>query len=87
MSILVTGGPGRPATPTARVTDLEGRVVAAAHHDGPGRRETTRKQDSQLARIYRLHMVERGKDHRGALCVVAANLAERAWTVLSRGNP
>jgi hypothetical protein len=32
-------------------------------------------------------MVERGKDHLGALCVVAAHLAERAWTVLDRGMP
>lgn len=29
-------------------------------------------------------MVERGKDHLGALCVVAANLAERFWTVMNR---
>src|SRR5699024_4451214 len=26
-------------------------------------------------------------DHLGALCVVAANLAERAWTVMNRGMP
>src|SRR5687768_11262690 len=32
-------------------------------------------------------MVERGKDHLGALCVVAANLAERAWAVMHRGTP
>ena len=32
-------------------------------------------------------MVERGKDHLGALCVVAANLAERAWAVMERGMP
>jgi hypothetical protein len=32
-------------------------------------------------------MVERGKNHLGALCVVAANLAERAWTVMHRGMP
>ena len=32
-------------------------------------------------------MVERGKDHLGALCVVAANLAERAWVVMRRGMP
>jgi len=39
-----------------------------------------------LARIYYLQMVEGGKDHLGALCVVAANLAERAWTVMHRGE-
>jgi len=49
--------------------------------------DTARKQDPQLARIYYLQMVERGKDHLGATCVVAANLAERAWTVMHRGAP
>lgn len=32
-------------------------------------------------------MVERGKNHIGALCVVAAHLAERAWVVMRRGTP
>ena len=46
-----------------------------------------RKQDPQLARIYYVQMVERGKDHLGALCVVAANLAERTWAVMNHGMP
>jgi transposase len=49
--------------------------------------DTARKQDPQLARIYYLQMTERGKGHLGALCVVAAHLAERAWTVMRRGTP
>lgn len=49
--------------------------------------DNARKQDPQLARVYYVQMVERGKDHLGALCVVAANLAERAWTVMKRGTP
>jgi transposase len=49
--------------------------------------DTARKQDPQLARIYYLQMTERGKDHPGALCVAAACLAERAWTVMRRGTP
>jgi transposase len=49
--------------------------------------DTARKQDPQLARIYYQQMTERGKDHLGALCVVAACLAERAWTVMRRGTP
>jgi transposase len=49
--------------------------------------DNARRQDPQLARIYHLQMVERGKDHLGALCVVAANLAERAWVVMRRGTP
>ena len=49
--------------------------------------DTARKQDPQLARIYYQQMTQRGKDHLGALCVVAACLAERAWTVMRRGTP
>ena len=49
--------------------------------------DTARKLDPQLARLYYLQMVERGKDHLGATCVVAAHLAERAWTVMDRGTP
>ncbi len=49
--------------------------------------DTARKQDPQLARLYYLQMTERGKDHPGATCVVAAALAERAWTVMRRGQP
>jgi transposase len=49
--------------------------------------DTARKQDPQLARLYYVQMVERGKDHLGALCVVAASLAERAWAVMRRGMP
>lgn len=49
--------------------------------------DTARRQDPQLARIYWVQMIERGKDHLGALCVVAAHLAERAWAVMDRRMP
>jgi Transposase IS116/IS110/IS902 family len=49
--------------------------------------DTARRQDPQLARIYWIQMVERGKVHLGALCVVAAHLGERAWAVMDRGMP
>jgi transposase len=49
--------------------------------------DTARKQDPQLAAIYYRQMTERGKDHLGAVCVVAAHLAERAWTTMRRGTP
>jgi transposase len=49
--------------------------------------DNARRVDPQLARIYYLQMVERGKDHLGALCVVAANLAERFWAVMNRQMP
>ena len=73
-------------------TDRKGQALSKA---GPSVLRTTpvlaadtaRKQDPQLARIYYLQMVERGKNHIGALCVVAATLAERAWTVLKRQTP
>ena len=58
---------------------LRTTLVRAADH--------ARKHDPQLARIYYVQMVERGKDHLGALCVVAANLAERAWAVMHRDMP
>lgn len=49
--------------------------------------DNARHSDPQLARIYYVQMVERGKDHLGALCVVAASLAERFWAVMTRGMP
>jgi transposase len=49
--------------------------------------DNARRVDPQLARIYWTQMVQRGKDHLGAVCVVAAHLAERAWTVMDRGTP
>ena len=49
--------------------------------------DNARHQDPQLARIYYVQMVERGKDHLGALCVVAANLGERFWAVMNRQMP
>jgi len=58
---------------------LRTTLVRAADH--------ARKLDPQLARIYHVQMVERGKDHLGALCVVAASLGERCWAVMERGMP
>jgi transposase len=49
--------------------------------------DTARALDPQLARIYYVQMVERGATHLKATCVVAAHLADRAWTVLARGTP
>lgn len=49
--------------------------------------DNARHTDPQLARIYYIQMVERGKDHLGALCVVAASLAERFWAVMNRAEP
>jgi Transposase IS116/IS110/IS902 family len=46
-----------------------------------------RRLDPQLAPLYYLQMVDRGNDHLGAVCVAAAHLAERAWTVMNRGMP
>ena len=52
-----------------------------------GAADTARKLDPQLARLYYVQMVERGACHNKALCVVAAHLAERVWSVLLRGTP
>jgi len=83
----LTPEPPRPATPTARASRcrkagsrlLWTTLIRAA--------DNARHQDPQLATIYYFQMVERGKDHLGALCVVAANLAERFWAVMNRGRP
>lgn len=76
-----TGDTDRKGQPMSKAGSslLRTTMVRAADH--------ARKQDPQLARIYYVQMVERGKDHLGALCVVAAHLAERAWTVMRRGTP
>ena len=76
-----TGNTDRKGQPMSKAGSslLRTTLVRAADH--------ARKLDPQLARIYYVQMVERGKDHLGALCVVAANLAERAWTVMHRGMP
>jgi transposase len=76
-----TGDTDRKGQPMSKAGSslLRTTLVRAADH--------ARKQDPQLARIYYVQMVERGKDHLGALCVVAANLAERAWAVMHRQMP
>ena len=76
-----TGETDRKGQPMSKAGSslLRTTLVRAADH--------ARKLDPQLARIYHVQMVERGKDHLGALCVVAANLAERAWAVMARGMP
>ncbi len=76
-----TGDTGRKGQPMFKAGSslLRTTMVRAA--------DTARKQDPQLARMYWTQMVERVKDHLGALCVVAANLAERAWAVMDRGMP
>jgi hypothetical protein len=76
-----TGQTDRKGQPISKAGNrlLRTTLVRAADH--------ARRQDPQLARLYWTQMVERGKDHLGALCVVAAHLAERAWVVMDRGTP
>lgn len=76
-----TGNTDRKGQPMSKAGNalLRTTLVRAA--------DWARKQDPQLARIYFVQMTERGKTHLGALCVVAANLAERAWLVMHRGTP
>jgi transposase len=76
-----TGNTDRKGQPMSKAGSslLRSTLIRAADH--------ARKLDPQLARIYHVQMVERGKDHLGANCVVAANLAERFWTVMNRGMP
>jgi transposase len=76
-----TGQTDRKGQPISKAGNrlLRTTLVRAADH--------ARRQDPQLARSYHTQMVQRGKDHLGALCVVAAHLGERAWTVMDRGTP
>jgi transposase len=76
-----TGQTDRKGQPISKAGNrlLRTTLVRAADH--------ARRQDPQLARIYWTQMVQRGKDHLGALCVVAAHLGERAWVVMDRGMP
>jgi hypothetical protein len=76
-----TGNTDRKGQPISKAGNrlLRTTLVRAA--------DTARRQDPQLARIYYVQMVRRGKDHLGAVCVVAAHLAERAWAVMDRGMP
>ncbi len=76
-----TGNTDRKGQPISKAGNrlLRTALVRAA--------DTARRLDPQLARLYYVQMVQRGKDHLGALCVVAAHLAERAWTVMDRGMP
>jgi transposase len=76
-----TGETNRKGQPMSKAGSslLRTTLIRAADH--------ARKQDPQLARIYWTQIVERGKEHLGALCVVAANLAERAWAVMRRQMP
>jgi hypothetical protein len=76
-----TGQTDRKGQPITKAGNklLRTTLVRAADH--------ARRQDPQLARIYHTQMIQRGNDHLGALCVVAAHLAERAWTVMDRGTP
>jgi hypothetical protein len=76
-----TGQSDRKGQPITKAGNklLRTTLVRAADH--------ARRQDPQLARIYWTQMVQRGKDHLGATCVVTAHLAERAGTVMNRGTP
>ena len=74
-------GPAPKASETGD-TDRKGQVLSKA---GPLLLRTTfvlaadiaREQDPKLARIYYIQMVERAKNHLGALCVVAATRRTR----------
>ena len=72
--------PARPARPTARASPCPRPATALLRTTLVRAADNARRQDPQLARIYYVQMVERGDDHLKACCVVAAHLAERAWT-------
>ncbi len=76
-----TGESDRKGQPISKAgsSRLRDQLVCSAN--------TARKLDPQLAAVYFTQMSERGAHHTKAVCVVAARLAERAWTVMARGEP
>lgn len=76
-----TGETDRKGQPMSKAgnRDLRTQLIRSA--------ETARRHDPQLAAVYYDQMVHKGAVHTKALCVVAAKLAERAWTTLHRGTP
>jgi len=49
--------------------------------------QVARRQDPELARIYRRCLVEKGHHHTQAVCVVAVHLADRLYAVRRDGRP
>jgi transposase len=76
-----TGETDRKGQPMSKAgnRDLRTQLIRSA--------ETARREDPQLAAVYYDQMVNKGAVHIKALCVVAAKLAERAWTTLHRHSP
>lgn len=76
-----TGDTDRKGQPMSKAgnRDLRTQLIRSA--------ETARRHDPQLAAVYHDQMVHKGAVHTKALCVVAAKLAERAWTTLHRDTP
>ena len=73
-------------------TDRKGQAMSKAgprllRHQLVMSANTARQIDPQLARVYYEQMTNHGAHHTKAVCVVAAKLAERAWTVMTRGTP
>jgi hypothetical protein len=76
-----TGNTDRKGQPMSKAGSRLARVTLVRAADW------ARKQDPQLAKVYYQQMTQRGADHLKATCVVAARLAERLWTVMSRRMP
>jgi hypothetical protein len=76
-----TGETDRKGQPMSKAgnRDLRSQLIRSA--------ETARRHDPQLAAVCYDQMVNKGAVHNKALCVVAAKLAERAWSTLRRDSP
>ena len=73
-------------------TDRKGQTMSKAgprllRHQLVMSANTARQLDPQLAKVYYEQMTSHGAHHTKAVCVVAAKLADRAWTVMTRGTP
>lgn len=79
-----TWSSGTVVQPSRAITKEGPAVLRLAFYQAAG---GARRVDPQLAACYQHLMVERGHCHTQATVAVARKLAERTWTVLTRGEP
>lgn len=77
----------RPATPTARASRSRRPAPRCSARRSSAPRTPRASRTPSSRRSTSTRWSPRGKSHLGAICVVAAELAERAFVVMRRGTP
>jgi len=78
-----TWSSGTVVQPSRAITKEGPAVLRLAFYQAAN---AARRVDPQLAAVYQRMMIERGHCHTKANVAVARKLAERTWTVLTRGE-